>query len=127
MLHFSRVVGALSFREAHARLAPAIDAMHAPRETIKNPLCVEPCGADGRSYRHRAPRCASGVAYCFDAARPGWITALSSLDAHAYRGDRAVVGADHEVDPAALARRCTRAAPDPVSYTHLTLPTIPLV
>ena len=104
ILHFSQVVKVLSYRAAHAKLADVLDAMVSP-DTVKCPLMVEPCGVDGRSYRHRGSRCV------YDATNKGWVTAISSLAAHPL-GDADGVPDGFEIDVAALERKTYAAVPD---------------
>ena len=102
VLHFSKVVKALTFRTAYDTLGPALDAMCGP-DTVKNPLMVEPCGDGGRSYRHR------GDGHVFDPYKKHWVTAISSLAAHSLRED---VPRDYVLDLPALAKKEYAAVPD---------------
>ena len=93
-----RVAAALLARRRRAELReaagqPAIDATHAPRETIRT-RCASSRAADGRSCCHRG-HARAAPAYCSAGASVDHRAFVA--DAHAYRGDRAVVGAT-EVD-----------------------------
>ena len=103
MLHFSKVLKAMTFRSAFKAVGPTIDAMCGP-ETVKNPLFIEPCGADGRSYRHRGP------GHIFAPTAKGWVTAVSSLAAHPFAGDGVPSG--YVVDAAELRAKEYAAVPD---------------